>query len=501
MLDAVYAACLGVADRLWRRRRRALLVGLPLVLVLTLAINRVVLHDFPNSSDEYLFLYQAATMAAGRLWNHPPPSPEAFTFTYMAQDGSRMYGTFPFGWPLVLTLALLLRIPVWLVNPLLGCLTVVLAGVLGHRLYSPAAGVWAALVVATMPFVLFNAASYFSHTFCGVVLLAAACIAARDDRRPPHALAVGALLAGAVLARYYTGVICGIPIALLLLRRNPGTSNSAYRRFVISMVSCVALGGVPGALVLAAYDTVINGNPWRLAMHASSYGNWFKPGFAMRGADILSSHVARDLLWTPPALVVLYAIYLWTTPRARRTPLDWMLAATALTLFFYYERGGNQYGARFHYEAFLFATVFVCGQLFRHASLAGAPRRDRWAFAALALSVLAVPAQLVTHAVTEERVIRERMDPFTLAGQARLHDAVVFMDGRVGTTRSMPARDLTRNGLTYDRPVLYALDAGAPLDCEVMTLYPGRSAYRYVWDVGQRQGMLTEMPCRNGVGP
>jgi hypothetical protein len=59
----------------------------------------------------------------------------------------------------------------------------------------------------------------------------------------------------------------------------------------------------------------------------------------------------------------------------------------------------------------------------------------------------------------------------------------------------MYGRELTRNGLTYDGPVLYAVDAGTPADCAVMTRYPGRTAYRYVWDVKERKGVLSGITC------
>jgi hypothetical protein len=504
LLDVTYARCLRVADLLRRRWVLTLCLGLPLFVVAALAINRLVLHDFPNSGDEYVYLYQAATMAAGRLWNRASPSPDAFWFTYIEQAGGRSYGTFPFGWPVVLALALALHLPVSLVNPLLGAATVLLAGVLGRQLYGARAGVWAALVVGTMPFVLFNAASYFSHTFCGVLLLGAACLAARDQRRPRHTLAIGFLLAWAVLARYYTGVLCGIPIVFLLLRRSssvPLTATPTYLRVAISSLVMVMLGGVPGMVALGVYNKAMTGSPWHLTTQAGTFDHWFKSGFVSRGADILSSHVARHLLWTPPALIALYVVYLWRVPRSRRTPLDWMLALTALTLFFYYERGGNQYGARFHYEAFLFATVFVCGQIFQRDSLAGAPSRDRRAFAAFAVSLLVVPGQFLLHAMLEARVVTERMDPFTAVARAGVHDAVVFIDGRVGTARTMLARDLTRNGLTYEAPVLYAIDAGAPADCAVMALLPGRSAYRYVWNAERRQGELTRIRCGDASHP
>jgi hypothetical protein len=499
MLDAVYDACIRVADLVRSRWRLTAALGLPFVCLLTLAINRLVLHDFPNSSDEYVYLYQAATMAAGRLWNVAPAFPDAFYFTYIAEEGGRLYGTFPFGWPIVLTLALLLRLPVWLVNPLLGCLTVVLAGVLGRRLYGPRAGVWAALVVGTMPFMVFNAASYFSHTFCGAVLLAAACLAAGPRVRWFHAYAIGVLIAWAVLTRYYTGVLCGVPIVLLLLQRRSGGDVATPRGRAFDRLALVACGGMVGIVVLAAYNQAINGTPWQLTTQPGTFDNWFKPGFAVHGPEILASHIGRDLSWAPPAIVLLYVAYLWRLPRERRTPLDWMLAVTALTLFFYFERGGNQYGARFHYEAFIFATVFVCGQVFCRESLVGAPRGERRAFAVFALSLLALPIEFALHSVIEDRVIRERLDPFDQVRRAQLHDAVVFMEGRIGTRRPIYARDLTRNGLTYDGSVLYALDAGPATDCEVMTHFPRRSAYRYVWKVEQRVGVLTQVACTSGV--
>jgi hypothetical protein len=257
----------------------------------------------------------------------------------------------------------------------------------------------------------------------------------------------------------------------------------------------LAAGGVPWIVFLGWYDTMMNGSPWTLTTEAGTYARWFKPGFAVRGLDLLGSHVARHLGWTPPALIVLYVLFLRRTAKERRTPLDWMLVAIVAGLYCYFERGGNQYGTRFHYEAFLFATVFVIGQVFRHESLRGAKRWERVAFAAFALSLVAMPIQLAAHAMIERRVIRERMDPFTTVQGARLRDAVVFIADRVGTARPMRAYDLTRNGLTYDGPVLYANSSGTAEDCAVMTQFPGRTAYRYAWDPTRRVGGLAPIDC------
>jgi len=116
------------------------------------------------------------------------------------------------------------------------------------------------------------------------------------------------------------------------MRRPAGMPDHMYRRFVTRMLLFVALGGVPGIVALGTYDWAINGSPWQLTTQAGTFGNWFKPGFAWHGPEILASHIGRHLVWAPPAIVLLYVMYLWTTPRVRRTPLDWTLAVTALTL-------------------------------------------------------------------------------------------------------------------------------------------------------------------------
>jgi len=78
-------------------------------------------------------------------------------------------------------------------------------------------------------------------------------------------------------------------------------------------------------------------------------------------------------------------------------------------LYFYVERGGNQYGPRFHYEAFLFMAVFVAANLLSSPTLMGRPRRDRVLVGLMAASVAAMPVYFAVHAVIEQRVIRERM--------------------------------------------------------------------------------------------
>lgn len=488
-LSQLYSGTVAVADGLHRRRVTVSLILAPVVTLFLVAINQFVLLDFPNSGDEYNYLYEAWTWSAGRLWNVPPGSPpHVFATNYVVQDESRVFSSFPFGWPLLLAIAMRLGWPAWIVNPLLGTLTLGLVWALGTRLYSGRAGVVAAILFGVSPFFLFNAASYFSHTLCGVLLLGAAWIASRDDRQPAWVpLSVGFLIGWAVVARYLTGVVCGIPIVLWLVR--PGVPR--LRTLVL-----VAIGGSPWVAALAAYNAAMTGSMFHLTTTPLTVSLWFRDGWLLRSADILSTHLLRHLLWTPAVTVMAYLVYLRTASAdTRRSPLEWIPILTVVVLYFYVERGGNQYGPRFHYEASLFMVIFVAANLVRTSTLAGRPRIDAWLFGLALLGVLLQPVSFAVHASVERQVIVERMDPFRQVEAAGLTSALVLIADRVGTRRSMAAADLTRNGIDPAPPVLYGLDQGDDRPCDWARLAPGRRPYFYVWDHAAARGSLRPLAC------
>ena len=487
-LARIYEGCLRGADYLHRHRRAACLFGAPLATLLLVAINQLVLLDFPNSADEYVYLYQARMLAAGHLSTATVASPELFAFNYIVQEPTRTFGTFPLGWPLALALALALRVPAWLVNPALGAVTLGLVWALGARLYTPRVGVLAAALVAASPFFAFNAASYFSHTFCGALLLAAACLAAREDRTPAWVpVSIGLLVGWAVLTRYLTGVIGAVPILLWLLR--PGVPRAR-------VVALVVLGGLPWIAVLMAYNTTLRGSPWQLTMTPLTASRWFAAGVMLRGADILATQLLRYVAWTPPALVVAYLVYLRAAGRdTRRGVLQWLPVVMAGVLYFYVERGGNQYGPRFYYEVFPFLAIFVAANVFRERAFVEKARRDQVLFALLVVSMALMPIRFAVHAAVERQVIRERSDPYRMVAAAGLEHALVLIAGRVGTVRSMAAFDLTRNGFTNEGSVLYGLDQGAPAHCAPRARIAGRTTYLYAWDPAASRGVLRRLAC------
>jgi hypothetical protein len=484
MTDAMYAACLTFADWCDRHRRRLLIAGGPVYAAIVAAIGHFVLRRFPNSGDEYVYLYQAATLAAGRLTNPAPIVPAAFEFNYIVQQGDRAFGSFPPGWPLALALAAFVHVPAWLVNPLLGAATLVAVGALARELHGARVGVLAAAIAAVSPFFVFNAASFFSHTFCGFVLVLAAWFAAHANRWPVAGpLGAGASIGWAVLARYFSGAVGGVAVAALLVSR----ARPRHLRALVLM----ALGGLPFVILLGAYDTALSGSPWRLTTLDTTVSQWFAPGFLTRGPDILAGQLLQFVLWTPPALL---AVYVWFLGPGARL-VDWMFVLVAVLLMFYVNRGGNQYGPRFYYEGFLFLVIYASARLFAHERLADAPRATRRLFAALAVSVAMLPVIFAVHAWRMHTIIEERMDIYDRVADARLTHALVLVGGRVGTARSMAARDLTRNGIDGDGGVLYGLDRGPAENCALAAAHRGRAIYRYVWDRDRRRGELLAVRC------
>ena len=87
-----------------------------------------VLERAPHVQDSVTYLFQAQTLARGRLTAPAPPLAEAEATPHFAQEfllvrHGRWFGKYTPGYPMLLALGVLVRAP-WLVNPLLAALAV-----------------------------------------------------------------------------------------------------------------------------------------------------------------------------------------------------------------------------------------------------------------------------------------------------------------------------------------------------------------------------------------
>jgi hypothetical protein len=440
---------------------------LPLaVLALAVAVMRIfVLHGGMISGDEWNNAFTARLFAQGRVFDLPPPDPEAFRFTYFVTHGGRYFSIFPPLWPALLALGEKLGIGVW-INLLLA-----LAAALLAARWDKARGPWILWLLLLSPMFVFTAGSYFaSLTVCALVLLLLWTVRRWiESARLAWALAAG-LAAGALFAAHYpTAIGAGIPPmawALWSERRRTGTLASLLAMKAGALAGLIALGayhhavhgGPPWLFPLALYDHSL------LAIHPSL-------GLFARGLAFAALHGLRLLAWSFPLLPLLAF-----AGARRRAPHDALLVSAMAGLvafyFFYPSAGGPQYGPRYWFG--LLGPLAILGA--RGVAMLGESRGGRvfrGALVACALLLFALRVPL------EERRSARINAPYELAQRAELKDAIVFLNN---VNRS----DTGRNEPGWNGPVLFVQEGGAR-DAALRALYPGRAAYRFGWTSGKAQ--------------
>ncbi len=447
-------------------------------LLITIFVAYFVLEVFPNSSDEYSYIFQARTLVSGKLWEPAPNLPDAFHFNHIAiKDGIRI-GRFPPGWPLVMGLGLSLGLPVWLINPLLGALTLILFYRFAKNIHGRRIALIAVVALGFCGYFIFNAASFFSHTCCTLfVLLFTWCVYSFTGRKIlPYVLA-GFFISMVLLIRYFTAILVAAPVVVWII--------SEFRWRSVRVFAWMFVGALPCLFILLWYNNEITGDPltpvtmWAFADEKLGF---VKGHTVVKGMEHIVRRIFMFSYWASPGLLILYVIYLMRKIRskiARWTfPADYYFILLLIGHFFYYQIGGNQYGPRFLLEGLPFLILMVVRETFAV--------RAKLAHALLAASIIFSVIKLPSIAEREEQVIHERKDVYDLVARENIADAVVILSSPTGVIRPMPIGDLTRNDLP-DPSVVYLQDKDHDA---VLRLFPNRSYYRYFRNVNEVHGKL-----------
>ena len=511
-------------------RRATALVALSLALVAFVAaagVSSRVFDRVPHVEDEVAFVFQARTIATGRLTADAPPRPEFFSAPFILVRDGRWFGKYTPGYPAVLALGVLVGRP-WLVNPLAGALAVALLVLLGRRLYGLGTAALAGALLVASPFFLLQAGSLMSHvvSLCWTLGFLLLFEAARRRRSAWLALAAGVALGALFITRPMTAVGIGLPFAVWAV------SDVARERRRLRAYIPMLIGFLPFTLLLLGWNQRTTGDPFK-----SAYQLWWSfdtIGFG-DGIGIYGHHSVRDgwrytrinlaslrdylfgwpgnLALLPPLLAASVAAGLQAgrvTRKLRRGPAllggtdetwDLVLVATVASLILVhlaYPTPGQMYGPRYYFEALgplallsargLLHVSAVLGQLAR--PLARDPARAPRIATALTLAFVAgLFAYGDTHFTRSEFGMFEDWNTINAAGlrrveAARLNHAVVFV-----TANAWPdyAPFFTQNRVTLDGNIVFALDLGDQRDGQLLARYPGRSAWRY------RDGQLTPL--------
>jgi hypothetical protein len=451
------------------------------------------LRAFPNSADEYAFLFEANTFLAGRLSNPLPPLHKFFSFLHILELNGKWAALYPPGWPLLLAGVRFFELPFWLVCPLTGIVLLFAVFKLGRRQDGPLGGILVLSLVALSPFFLFNAGSYFTHVPAAAAGALFCWMAADflDDPRFSRGFLAGVALGMLGLVRAFDPVLFGLPFLAAFVRR------AGRRHYVLA--PSIILGGLPFLAALLLFYGIITGSPFPQIANpetphlklfpVDSNGSANTPLDQLRFAARLFGELA---VFTSPFLVLGYlAAFAWKAAVRSINFFDFIFPLTVVA-FLFFPSPGNRYGPRYYFEAYPLLVLTVVSAL---VPVLLNRARPRWVATAVFL-VFAHVTWCISVGIFLGWLFRglvdERMDLYDQVRAHGLHNAVVVIHTGTGRLRGFTPEDLTRNGLAIDRDVIYALDIPHRLG-DLRALFPRRRFYLYARAPDDPIGTLSPM--------
>ena len=338
------------------------------------------LRAFPNSADEYAFLFEANSFLAGRLWNPLPPLHEFFSFLHITEADGKWVALYPRGWPMLLAGVRLFALPFWLACPLAGIVLLFAVFKLGQRQDGPLGGILALSFVALSPFFLFNAGSYFTHVPAAAAGVLFCWMAADFLDRPrfSRGFLAGVALGILGLIRVLDPLLFGLPFLFAFVWR------AGRRHYVLA--PSIIFGGLPFLAALLVFYGITSGSI--LPKIASSEAPLLK--FGLYSVDENGRpHTPLDQLglavrfmgelavFTSPLLLLGYfAALAWKAVRRSLNFFDFIFPVTVAAFLLVPFNGGNRYGPRYYFEAFPFLVLTTVSAL---VPLLQNRARPRWA--------------------------------------------------------------------------------------------------------------------------
>ena len=225
----------------------------------------------PGFMDGCLYMFQARLFAHGMLSAPIPPEPQFFETVHVMLS-NKWYTMYPPGYPAILALGVIFRIS-WLVNPLLGALTIVCIYLLAKELYGDSIAKLSAILACASSFFLFMSSEFASHTstlfFITFAFLSFVWLV-KKKRPLLSAVVCGICIGIALLCRPYTTVWICVPLGIAaIVARKELSLRHILIGFIPIIVACFAF---------LAYNYATTGNPL-LFGYIAVHGKKHYPGF------------------------------------------------------------------------------------------------------------------------------------------------------------------------------------------------------------------------------
>lgn len=330
----------------------------------TLLISYFVFDQIPHIQDSIAQVFQAKIFASGKLYATSHPLKEFFEYTHIINNG-KWYSQYPPGHALFLMVGILLGMP-WIINPLLGALSVLIIFLLGKEIHDPKTGRLAAIFTVLSPFFLFMSSEFMAHSSAmfTITLFTLFFIKVIKKKKLVYACSAGIALGLCTLIRPYTAFALCIPFlvygVILTFKKS---------RQYISLFITIAFFTLIFIAFLLIYNQITNGHPFRFGYtvlygpgHGLGFGKgtWGLPHTFSRGLnDFWRSIKSLNLhLFGWPYISLLPVVILLISRKMRRWDyiffLSFICLGIAYILYWYHDLC---LGPRFLYEALPFVII------------------------------------------------------------------------------------------------------------------------------------------------
>ena len=292
------------AGQWWQLCAVAVLAGF--VFIMAGVISERVFERLPHLEDELAYLYQARIFAGGQIVIDSPQDHRAFwqPFVIDYEPTGKRFGKYPPGWPAVLALGVSIGCP-WLINAVLGALTVIFVYLLGREIWGASVGLFAALLTAFSPAALLLNSTLMAHTaalFFATLLFWCCWRIERGSGRLPWGLTAGVALGALFITRPLSAVAVGLPflvwIGAVTVSEWRGLSAEG-RRSRLCAGTALVLAAMAVGSALPLFSAVATGSPttdlYRLVWSYDRLG--FGEGHGRTGHTIVKGlrHARFDL--------------------------------------------------------------------------------------------------------------------------------------------------------------------------------------------------------------
>ena len=332
-------------------------------------------HNYPYCMDEYNYLYQAKIFTKGKLFIEVPEKFESFRELYMVLKDNKLFSKYPPGFPLVLSIGVLLNIT-GLINPLIALITLITLYFFVKTLLGTKYGLLSVILMSTTPYFLGYSASYFSQptslllTTLIFFLLRKYELTSKDI----FLFLLGLVSGYSVLTRPLDSFCVLVPSYLYLiyiLYKRKDLKKASYPILTFITIFGLFLTYnyiLTGKISIATYP-IVTGEFRVVDPHTEGFFENLKSisiSYIRNGVKYIPKLLLRYLLIPTALFVPLFAIFGFFKFKSK---WKWILILNFLMLIFFYNFHGGygwpQYGARYYYSGFI-SLVILATVGFKH---------------------------------------------------------------------------------------------------------------------------------------